>query len=238
MATVSSASDRKALCLTFLVAATGVSCGAAARVASGGDRAASCAGQVVHDIQGLTALRSCSDLDGDLVIDGGGLSAFDTIELSALAVVDGSLRIANNPELVSIQMGSLRVVRGELAIENNSRLKSFILPTLQRVQGRFAVDGNDELVEFAVPALVGVAGDLRVAANPGLLDFAVPALKAVDGGLRIEDNESLRVLAAPALVRCGELVIELNPALGSLAAEQFAASIAVAGPVRISDNEQ
>jgi hypothetical protein len=159
----------------------------------GGESAPVVCGQgEMFDIAGpedLDELFGCTELAGSLRFGDTQLAAIDGLE--ALRVVDGTVNLFRNPNLVDLSgLRNLEIVRGELLVHHNDVLASAQLPSV-RVCGELLVSNNASLSELGLNDLATVEGDLRILGNRSLPQADAEAFAAgVDVGrtVLVEDN--------------------------------------------------
>jgi hypothetical protein len=82
-------------------------------------------------------------------------------------------------------------------------------------------------------ALTAITGDLVIGPTVAVEDVELPALHTVGGAIRVVGNGLLRQLRLPRLERAGEVVIDGNPVVATIALSRLQT---VHGALRITDN--
>lgn len=155
-------------------------------------------------------------VDGDLVVEGTGVSA---ILLPHLETLGGDLVVKDNPSLESVDAPKLDEIPGELVLKDNDALASLQgLSSLTWV-GSALISGLPLLESLAgLDALTGVGGSLALNNNAKLADLtALSKLSVVDGTLTLSMNGALQSLAGlDALELTGGLVLWVMNGLTTL----------------------
>ena len=149
----------------------------------------------VMDIDSLDELKQYTVITGDLIISSTRLSVIDDLELCK---IEGSLRIVDNPNLVSISgFSQMTVVVGYVSIKGNPDLASLHgLENLESIGNDLFIDDNDSIQTVkGLESLRLVVGDLFIKNNENLY--------------RIKETESLRMIGK------GIFILK-NPMLSSL----------------------
>ena len=116
--------------------------------------------------------------------------------LAYAKVIEGELRISDNPRLAAITFDELTSA-GSVAITNNA-VTSLDLGSLQEV-GRIEISNNAQLAAITGAAAAVIEGDLVFRGNRALTSLgAWSALDRVQGSLTIDDNDGLANLGALA----------------------------------------
>ncbi len=112
-----------------------------------------CAGGVVRTLEQAEAFHGCEIIEGDLRIEGSGLTELGTF--SMLTEVTGALLVVGNPKLISLA-GLANLKRAHsVSISENPRLcaKLGLLPRLAKVEGELSLSRNFGLSAADLDAL-------------------------------------------------------------------------------------
>jgi hypothetical protein len=143
----------------------------------------------------LSQLRALETITGDL--DVGPTVSLETIKLSELVAVEGTIRIASNTSLHAVFLPRLERA-GRIEIEANASLATISLPRLTQVLGAMLVTANSFLEIVDVSVLTTVGKDLVVADNPALTLIEGGRLETVQE-VRVERNQKLPADAVDGL---------------------------------------
>ncbi|MBA2322178.1 MAG: hypothetical protein H0V89_13620 [Deltaproteobacteria bacterium] len=219
-------------------------------------------------ISGFHELRS---VGGRIEIaDNGNLVSFDQMPLvtsigTAAAYPAGGLLLRRNPALTLVQPFPSVVVLEAFELTDCDSLvllEGFDHETLQSLPGGLYLAGNASLQASAAFRSVIDSGDVIVDDNPALLDIALPALlrtadvhlarsgfvdldgfsglTELDGDLTVEANPVLTTIAALATIQsvAGDVVVRDNPALPQAEAEAIVDAIpVVTGTTSVTGNQ-
>ncbi len=134
----------------------------------------------------LSPLR-LESIAGDLVI--GPTVGIDTVKLSGLRAVGGSVRIADNALLSGVFLPALERA-GRIDMEHNAGVTTISLPRLGDVSGAFVIAENPQLELLDVSALARVGNELAIVGHPRLTYIEARQLGHA-GSLRIDDDPAL-----------------------------------------------
>ena len=116
---------------------------------------------------------NCTEIDGDVVIDGGDITNLNG--LSILTLIGGDLQIgvlySNNPNLINLAgLDNVTSVGGHLDIYNNDALTSLTgLDNMTFVGGRLLISSNDALSSLTgLDNVTSVGGTLWISENDAL----------------------------------------------------------------------
>ena len=209
-------------------------------VLAAGASAQVCPGDVVLSSQDAVNSFNCSEVEGDLTIQGTGIS--DLTPMTVLRAVGGRLTVTGTRQLISLDgLDSHRsVTRGILVSENESlvTLRGLSgLSTLDRRAGYFVYDNSalESLGRLGVPGAAFELRDVHVERNPrlrslqGMNAITLAREMAVWGNVRLESLRGLDGLASAA-----KFLIYDNPVLESL---EGAGSLAQTGNIEIVNND-
>lgn len=106
---------------------------------------------------------------------------------------------SDNVALVSLELPALASVDGHFEVDNNDALTTLALPALATVLGDLTVRGSAALTTISMPTLAS-ADAIRVTQNPALTTLSAPALRTVTDEFRIDTNGQYPQCDAVALL--------------------------------------
>ncbi|KAI8142767.1 hypothetical protein BJV82DRAFT_713880 [Fennellomyces sp. T-0311] len=110
---------------------------------------AGCSGDIKVTSQGdLDAIKSCKQYQGNIFIEGVGANRLD---LKGVQSLTGDLIVKNNNALTSLDLDALKIVDGQLKLENNKILSKFLVTSLTGVRS-FEAAVQPALSAIAFPA--------------------------------------------------------------------------------------
>jgi len=146
----------------------------------------------------------------------------DLVTLELPALEDASFLTFQNCGLTTIDLPALQTVQ-TLRLRDNDLLETLSLPALDTITGDLDVTFNPALTAIAMPALTGT-GALEVGWNDGLVELSAPLMTQSEsiliernGDLETLDFGSLSSIGRPATFPSGDLVIQFNSSLSTLA---------------------
>lgn len=172
-----------------------------------------------HRVQSASELADLLGTDPGSVSFAGSLEILNSADtdlpaLSTLRRLNGTLRIRNNRNLVSLRsLDSLESQYGDtpslldITISGNQELVELPLANLRRARV-LTIEGNPVLDAFAPPRLS--ESTVTISVNHALQDLAFPQLQ--NGALTVLGNRSLERLSAPRFDG-GNLIVSANQAL-------------------------
>ncbi len=167
---------------------------------------------------------SLSTLELDALADVGSLSVQRNdlsggLALSSLERTADSLRIANNQGLAAIDLPSLAQV-DQLTFQGNPLLSSLELPALATASD-IEISTSPILASLDLLSLISLPGDLTISST-GLAHLdGLAYLETVEGDLTIASCDVVEAIDLPSLVSVGDLRIQSNAALASLAPRRW-----------------
>jgi len=173
---------------------------------------------------GLTAIDTKRPLGifGRLTVTGN--AKLQNLQQLSFEIPSTGILIDDNDALTSLDAldlddPKLERVNGDLVITGNAALPAVSLPKLGAVTGALTITGNGALKTIDLSKLAAT-GSVEVADNPQLGSLTGLAVANLNGDLAIHHNNALTTIGAmSSLYRVtGNLTIDSNPALGSLAA--------------------
>lgn len=159
----------------------------------------------------VAALVACTEITGDVVIDGAALRNIDA--LVKLERIDGSLTVGPTLRLTSVGgLRSLRSVGKDLDVRSNQQLGGVFLGALVDVGGDVFIDRNRSAETVSLHHLETVGGNLEISGNAGLLRVDLSVLASVGGDLLVDGNRQLDdVVIAEAKVAGERAIQALHP---------------------------
>jgi hypothetical protein len=162
----------------------------------------------------------CTEITGDLRIEGNGLADLDGVAL--IERIGGELSITRTDALTSVALPKLTMV-GMLTVEANDALSSLSLPALTKM-GSFVVASNKALTSLSLPKLTTAADGIGNMMTSGIMDNAalahldLPRLTTVGSRLMISYNLELTSLAGLSTLTTigGDLYVVGNAGLTTL----------------------
>lgn len=164
----------------------------------------------VKDAHAFDGFENLQVIRGNLIVSD---TSVRRIELPALRVVSGDVRILNNQNLVTLEgLGSLVGIGGSLRLEKNPSLQSLVgVESLTVVGGKLELVENQSLESLAgAESLVALGQGLSILRNDGLASIeGLGSVRVVGGWIDLTRNDSLRTLKGfePDEVR-GDVVID------------------------------
>ncbi len=161
-------------------------------------------------------------------------------ELDGVVALRGDLEIRDDAITDLTPLASLRCVGGNVIVRDADSITSLEgLGALEFVGGSLSIVSNDALeTTRGLGAELVVEDSLRIAQNPALASLeGLAAAKSIGGELRISENPKVEALPNMAtLATVGELRIEYNDALASIAGFGASSVTQVPGRVIVVDN--
>ena len=205
------------------------------------------------------ALRGVCEIDGELSINGTGLTTLEALEALETSQV---LLILENDLLEDIAMTGFQRTNTLLMNNNNALVDHSGFPNLTEVTGGFFIYGGNALEDISgfarltsvgsmefffhstlstisgINALQSVNSSLSISQNEVLADISgLTSLTSIGGSLNIKSNPNLSSISGlGALVSAGSVEIVNNPQLCQSEVDAFLAGIEVQGEVLTSGN--
>ena len=162
----------------------------------------------------------CTEITGDLRIEGNGLADLDGVAL--VERIGGELSITRTDALTSVALPKLTTV-GTLTVAGNDALSSLSLPALTKM-GSFVIASNKALASLSLPKLTTAADGIGNMMTSGIMDNAAlahldfPRLTTVGSRLMISYNLQLPSLAGFSTLTTvgGDLYVVGNAGLTTL----------------------
>lgn len=116
------------------------------------------------------------------------LTAIDGLKY--ITLVDGDLRISDNPKLTAVSFAELTTVGGTIQVSGTAAT-SIALSNLTSL-GRLEIASNPQLTQISGLGATNISGDVVIRANPLLATIgSMSSLSTIGGALTIDDNDSL-----------------------------------------------
>jgi hypothetical protein len=135
----------------------------------------------------LSPLKQLETIAGDLVI--GPTVGVDTVNLSGLRVVGGTVRIADNGLLSGVFLPLLERA-GRIEIDHNAGVTTISLPRLAQVTGAVVIADNHQLELVDLTGLATVGKELAIIGHPRLTLVLARHLASAES-LRLDDDPAL-----------------------------------------------
>jgi hypothetical protein len=167
----------------------------------------------------VTAFAACKRASAIVVRTG---AALDLSPLRQLETIAGDLVIGPTVGVDSVNLSGLRVVGGTVRIADNGLLSGVFLPLLERA-GRIEIDHNAGVTTISLPRLAQVTGAVVVADNHQLELLDLTGLATVGKELAIVGHPRLTLVLARHLANAESLRLDDDPALPPEIVEQLRA---------------
>jgi len=158
--------------------------------------------------------------------------ALIVLDLSALLVVQGTLTVANNIDLLSVKLDSLQEVHKMMTLSDNPAVTFMSLRAISTVGAltlhnslpdvvelyalsvakSMALTSNNRMTSLSIDSLATV-GALLVDDNPLLHSLDLPRLTGVDADITLRRNSVLEQITMPALAQVSSVYFNKNPVL-------------------------